>query len=84
LHYNQYEEAQNLISKTTFPEHKLNNELIRYLYYTAKIKAVQQEYPDSYARVMQALRKAPEKSALGFRFHVSAKNFEESSYPFTK
>eukprot|EP01016_Furgasonia_blochmanni_P045482 TRINITY_DN6422_c0_g1_i3.p1 TRINITY_DN6422_c0_g1~~TRINITY_DN6422_c0_g1_i3.p1 ORF type:complete len:281 (-),score=100.42 TRINITY_DN6422_c0_g1_i3:147-929(-) len=35
-----------------------------------RIKAVQQEYPDAYARVMQALRKAPEKSALGFRFHA--------------
>jgi len=33
---NNYEAAQNLISKTTFPENKSNNEFVRYLYYTGK------------------------------------------------
>lgn len=63
-----YEAALHLISKTNFPEGKAYNELIRYLYYTGKIKAIQLEYNDSFARLMQALRKAPEtKAALGFR-----------------
>jgi len=49
---------------------KSNNEYIRYLYYTGKIKAVQLDYADAYARLMQAIRKAPESSALGFRIHA--------------
>jgi len=56
-----------LISKTQFPENKSNNEYIRYLYYTGKVKAVHLEYADSYGRLMQAIRKAPETAALGFR-----------------
>jgi 26S proteasome regulatory subunit N3 len=68
LHSKNYESAVHLISKTNFPENKSNNELIRYLYYTGKIKAVQLEYTDAYGRLMQAIRKAPESvSALGFR-----------------
>jgi len=63
-----YESALHLISKTNFPESKAHNELVRYLYYTGKIKAIQLEYNDSFARLMQAIRKAPEtKAALGFR-----------------
>lgn len=68
LQFKNYESAIHLISKTNFPEGKAYNELIRYLYYTGKIKAVQMEYADSFARLMQAIRKAPEtKASLGFR-----------------
>lgn len=68
LHFKNYESAIHLISKTNFPEGKAYNELIRYLYYTGKIKAVQMEYADSFSRLMQAIRKAPETQAsLGFR-----------------
>jgi len=71
LHYKNYESAVHLISKTNFPEHKSNNELIRYLYYTGKIKAIQVEYVDAYGRLMQAIRKAPDnKSTLGFRLQA--------------
>jgi 26S proteasome regulatory subunit N3 len=70
LAYKNYEAAQQLISKTTFPENKSNAEYIRYLYYTGKIKAVQLEYGDAYSRLMQAIRKAPESSAIGFRIHA--------------
>jgi 26S proteasome regulatory subunit N3 len=71
LHSKNYESAVHLISKTNFPENKSNNELIRYLYYTGKIKAVQLEYTDAYGRLMQAIRKAPESvSALGFRLQA--------------
>lgn len=45
----------------------MNNEFIKYLYYTAKVKAVEIDYQQAYARVVQAIRKAPEKGALGFR-----------------
>ena len=70
LHYKNFEAAQQLISKTTFPENKSNAEYIRYLYYTGKIKAVQLDYVDAYGRLMQAIRKAPENSGLGFRIHA--------------
>lgn len=71
LHYKNYESAVHLISKTNFPENKSNNELIRYLYYTGKIKAIQLEYVDAYGRLMQAIRKAPDNnSTLGFRLQV--------------
>jgi len=70
LHYKNFESAQQLISKTTFPENKSNAEYIRYLYYTGKIKAVQLDYADAYARLMQAIRKAPESSGLGFRIQA--------------
>eukprot|EP01015_Nassula_variabilis_P028169 TRINITY_DN585_c0_g1_i1.p1 TRINITY_DN585_c0_g1~~TRINITY_DN585_c0_g1_i1.p1 ORF type:complete len:274 (-),score=66.29 TRINITY_DN585_c0_g1_i1:63-884(-) len=67
LHYDLYEEAQNFVSKTQFPENKLNNEHVRYLYYLARIKSVRLEYVDAYSKVMQSLRKAPEHTAFGFR-----------------
>lgn len=71
LHYKDYDSAVHLISKTNFPESKSNNELVRYLYYTGKIKAVQLEYVDAYSRLMQAIRRAPETAtALGFRIHA--------------
>jgi len=71
LHYKNYESAIHLISKTNFPENKSNNELIRYLYYTGKIKAIQLEYVDAYGRLMQAIRKAPDNnSTLGFRLQA--------------
>lgn len=71
LHYKNYDSAVHLISKTNFPENRSNNELVRYLYYTGKIKAVQLEYVDAYSRLMQAIRRSPETaSALGFRIHA--------------
>lgn len=62
-----YEAAQHLISKTTFPENRSNNETCRYLYYTGKIKAIQLDYAESYQKLMQAIRKAPDTGAIGFR-----------------
>jgi len=67
LHYKNYESAQQLISKTNFPENRYNNELIRFLYYSGKIKAIQGEYADAFARLTQAIRRAPEQTGLGFR-----------------
>lgn len=70
LHYNLYEAANHLITKTSFPEHKSNNEYVRYLFYTGKIKAVQLEYVEAFSRIMQAIRKSPENVALGFRIQA--------------
>lgn len=59
--------ASEFITHTLFPESKINNEFIKYLYYTAYIKAIELNYQEAFARVNQALRKAPEKSAKGFK-----------------
>lgn len=67
IYTNNFMSAKDFINNTLFPESKQNNEFIKYLYYTAKIKATQQEYIDAYARVAQSLRKAPEKGVLGFK-----------------
>jgi 26S proteasome regulatory subunit N3 len=70
LAFSEYEAAQNLLSKTKFPENKFNNEFIRYLYYKGRVRAVQGEYQEAFALVQQAIRKAPEKTALGFRLEA--------------
>jgi 26S proteasome regulatory subunit N3 len=53
--------------KTAFPEQASNNQQARYLYYMGRIKAVQLEYSEAQARLIQALRKGPEIGAKGFR-----------------
>ena len=64
------------MSKSTFPEGKSNNELVRYLYYTGNIylskkkgliKAIQLDYAEAYSRLMQAIRKTPDTVGLGFK-----------------
>ena len=47
LHYNLFEQAEKLISKSSFPEQANNNEWARFLYYTGRIKAIQLEYSDA-------------------------------------
>jgi 26S proteasome regulatory subunit N3 len=59
--------ASEFMNHTLFPESKMNNEFIKYLYYTAYIRAIELDYQDAYARVGQALRKSPEKTAKGFK-----------------
>ena len=70
INMNEYEPARNLVAKTTFPESVSNSQFARYLYYNGKIKAVQLEYSEAENRLVQALRKAPQKSAKGFRLQV--------------
>ncbi len=56
------------MSKSTYPETMAsNNELARYLYYLGRIKAVQLDYSNAQKHLMQALRKAPQHSAVGFK-----------------
>ena len=67
LQQNLYEQASNFMVKTSFPEAVSNNQYARYLYYQGRIKAVQLEYSEAQASLIQALRKAPEVGATGFR-----------------
>lgn len=40
LHYNLYDQAEKLVSKSVFPEQANNNEWARYLYYTGETRGV--------------------------------------------
>ena len=73
LHINakQFDAADKLMSKTEFPEAISNNQLVRYLYYTGRVQAVQLDYSAAFASVTQAQRKAPTGTALGFRVQVT-------------
>ncbi|KAI9291322.1 hypothetical protein K502DRAFT_368539 [Neoconidiobolus thromboides FSU 785] len=64
---NLYDQADKLISKTTFPEDVSNNQYIRYMYYVGRIKALQLDYTSAYQHLLQAVRKAPHNApAAGF------------------
>ena len=69
LEYNLYDQANKFISNINeFRDVAASsNQHARYLYYTGRIKAVQLDYSDAYTHLSQALRKAPQYSALGFR-----------------
>nr|QBH73726.1 26S proteasome regulatory subunit S3 [Isotomurus palustris] len=68
LLYNLYEQADKLVSKSTYPENAAsNNEMARYLYYLGRIRAVQLDYSNAQKHLMQALRKAPQHAAVGFK-----------------
>jgi 26S proteasome regulatory subunit N3 len=67
LHYNLYEQASKLVSKSVFPEVASNNEWARFLYYLGRIKAIQLEYSEARKHLLQAIRKAPQHTALGFK-----------------
>eukprot|EP00933_Yihiella_yeosuensis_P007578 TRINITY_DN112677_c0_g1_i1.p1 TRINITY_DN112677_c0_g1~~TRINITY_DN112677_c0_g1_i1.p1 ORF type:complete len:511 (-),score=134.27 TRINITY_DN112677_c0_g1_i1:68-1600(-) len=72
LAYNLYDQALKLVSKTTFPESRPNMQFARYLYYIGHIKAVQLEYSESHAKLMQAIRKAPQSPNVALGFKLSA------------
>ncbi|KAF9320905.1 26S proteasome non-ATPase regulatory subunit [Podila horticola] len=68
FHYNLYDQADKLVSKTTFPEAATNNQLARYMYYLGRIKAIQLEYTESHQSLLQAVRKAPQNNiTAGFQ-----------------
>ncbi|MED6245203.1 26S proteasome non-ATPase regulatory subunit 3, partial [Ataeniobius toweri] len=67
LHFNLYDQAEKLVSKSVFPELANNNEWARYLYYTGRIKAIQLEYTEARRTLTNALRKAPQHTAVGFK-----------------
>lgn len=67
LQYNLYDQALKLVSKSTFPLQASNNEWARYLFYTGRIKAMQLEYSEAHKNLVQAIRKAPQNEAVGFK-----------------
>ena len=50
-----------------FPEVASNNEWARFLFYLGRIKAIQLEYSEARKHLLQALRKAPQHTAVGFK-----------------
>ncbi|XP_014230131.1 probable 26S proteasome non-ATPase regulatory subunit 3 [Trichogramma pretiosum] len=67
LHFNLYDQADKLVLKSTFPETASNNEWARFLYYLGRIKAARLEYSAAHKHLVQAIRKAPQTTAVGFR-----------------
>ena len=67
IHYNLFNQASKLVSKASFPEHASNNESARYLFYVGRIKAIQLEYAEAQRCLLQAMRKAPQDTAIGFK-----------------
>ena len=67
LHYNLYDQAAKLVTRSTFPEVASINEWARYLYYLGRIRAIQLDYSEAHKNLLQSLRKAPQTAAIGFR-----------------
>mmetsp|Transcript_60015 Transcript_60015/g.89145 ORF Transcript_60015/g.89145 Transcript_60015/m.89145 type:complete len:426 (+) Transcript_60015:313-1590(+) len=67
LNADQVEQAQKLLSNSTFPDAASNNQLCRYLYHSGRIQALRLDYSSSFSNLSQCLRKAPTNTALGFR-----------------
>ncbi|RIA82899.1 proteasome regulatory subunit C-terminal-domain-containing protein [Glomus cerebriforme] len=68
FYYNLYDQADKLVSKTTFPETAGNNQQARYMYYLGRIKAIQLDYTASHMHLNQAIRKAPQNTVTaGFQ-----------------
>ena len=66
----QYDQADKVVSKTTFPEDASNSQQARNFYYVGRIKAIQLDYQNAYRCLVQAMRKAPTRTAKGFRLTV--------------
>mmetsp|Transcript_3901 Transcript_3901/g.9435 ORF Transcript_3901/g.9435 Transcript_3901/m.9435 type:complete len:446 (-) Transcript_3901:1595-2932(-) len=67
LVHSQVEQANKLLSNSTFPESASNNQLCRHLYYSGRIHALRLEYTKAFSNLSQCLRKAPTNTGLGFR-----------------
>jgi len=63
----QYELAEQLRSKTVLPSSRSSAQQCRYLYYLGRIRAIQLEYTEAKECLTQALRKAPNNAAWGFK-----------------
>ncbi|KAJ7485402.1 PCI domain-containing protein [Mycena latifolia] len=59
LHSSLYDQADKLVSKTTFPPTASNAQHARFHYYLGRIKAVQLNYSAAHAHLQQAIRRAP-------------------------
>ncbi|KAH8917746.1 hypothetical protein BT69DRAFT_1268668 [Atractiella rhizophila] len=60
LLFSLYDQADLLISKSSFPIDRARNpQLARYLYYTGRIRAVQLNYSEAHSNLQQSIRRAP-------------------------
>lgn len=67
LHYSLYDQADKLVSKTTFPASASNPQFARYHYFLGRIKVVQLNYTAAHTNLQQAIRRTPPaKIAPGF------------------
>ncbi|KAI8341521.1 proteasome regulatory subunit C-terminal-domain-containing protein [Chlamydoabsidia padenii] len=70
--HNLYDQADKLLSKSTFPENAGNNQAARYAYYLGRIKALQLDYTSAHTFLTQAIRKAPQNNVTaGFQQSVN-------------
>ncbi|SAL96372.1 hypothetical protein [Absidia glauca] len=70
--HNLYDQADKLLSKSTFPENAGNNQAARYTYYLGRIKALQLDYTSAHTYLTQAIRKAPQNNVTaGFQQSVN-------------
>lgn len=70
LEYNLYDQAEKFLSKvaqSVDPNSTPTNQFVRYLYYTGRVSAIQLNYSSAYRNLTQAIRKAPQSTALGFK-----------------
>lgn len=71
---NLYDQADKLLSKTTFPESCGNAQLARYLFYLGRIRAVQLNYTESHSHLQHAIRRAP-SATVAPGFHQTVHKF---------
>eukprot|EP01090_Pellita_catalonica_P015441 TRINITY_DN4195_c0_g1_i2.p1 TRINITY_DN4195_c0_g1~~TRINITY_DN4195_c0_g1_i2.p1 ORF type:complete len:401 (+),score=80.97 TRINITY_DN4195_c0_g1_i2:349-1551(+) len=68
LHYNLYDQADKLQAKSSVKEDAVSsNQLARLRFYQGRIKAIQLDYTDSFTCLQEAIAKAPQNGARGFR-----------------
>jgi len=67
----QYELAEQLRSKTVLPSSRSSAQQCRYLYYLGRIRTIQLEYTEAKECLTQALRKAPNNAAWGFKLTLT-------------
>ena len=67
LKSNAVEQARNFLSKIKFHENISTHEDARYLFYLGRINAIQMNYSEAFKNLTNSLRKAPEKTADGFK-----------------
>ncbi|GAA6021419.1 hypothetical protein JCM10207_004727 [Rhodosporidiobolus poonsookiae] len=73
LEHGLYDQADRLVSKTTFPEGTAGNgQLARWFYYVGRIRAIQLDYTAAHSSLLQAIRRAPSdlSAAPGFFQHA--------------
>jgi 26S proteasome regulatory subunit N3 len=61
------DQARNFLSKTKYHENISTYEDSRYLFYLGRINALQMNYSEAFKHLTNSIRKAPEKTANGFK-----------------